>query len=126
MDRAAAQKWFTRRSFVPKCSRNPLQPNKAVGADTDGRYALTEGTVPPHHGAPEHIHHREDEAFYILEGEFEIDCGGEVHSRSCRRVCHTDSRTCLTNRARFSSVQSPSGIEGFFEHMSPAGRSGAT
>jgi uncharacterized cupin superfamily protein len=30
------------------------------------------------HGAPEHIHHREDEAFYILEGEFEIECGGEV------------------------------------------------
>jgi hypothetical protein len=36
---------------------------KAVGEDTDGRYALTEGIVPPHHGAPEHIHHREDEAF---------------------------------------------------------------
>ena len=42
---------------------------KAVGEDTEGRYALTEGIVPPHHGAPEHIHHREDEAFYILEGE---------------------------------------------------------
>lgn len=51
---------------------------KAVGADTDGQYALTESIVPPHHGEPEHIHHREDEAFYILEGEFEIECGGEV------------------------------------------------
>jgi hypothetical protein len=28
-------------------------------------------------GAPQHIHHREDEAFYILEGEFEKR-GGEV------------------------------------------------
>jgi mannose-6-phosphate isomerase-like protein (cupin superfamily) len=50
---------------------------KATSADTDGKYALTEGVVPPHHGAPAHIHHREDEAFYILEGEFEIECGGE-------------------------------------------------
>ena len=51
---------------------------KVVGEETEGRYALTEGNVPPHHGAPELIHHREDEAFYILEGEFEIECGGEV------------------------------------------------
>lgn len=51
---------------------------KAISEDTEGRYALTEGIVQPHHGPPEHIHHREDEAFYILEGEFEIECGGEV------------------------------------------------
>ena len=25
-----------------------------------------------YHGAPEHIHHREDEAFYNLEGEFDM------------------------------------------------------
>jgi len=55
---------------------------KAAGEDTDGRYAFTEGIVPPHHGAPEHVHHREDEAFYILEDEFEIECGGEVFKAS--------------------------------------------
>ena len=63
-------------------SANPAPSEGAslwrVGEDTEGRYALTEGIVPPHHGAPEHIHHREDEAFYILEGEFEIECGGEI------------------------------------------------
>jgi mannose-6-phosphate isomerase-like protein (cupin superfamily) len=47
---------------------------KATANDTGGLYAFTEGVVPPHRGAPLHVHHREDEAFYVLEGEFEIEC----------------------------------------------------
>ena len=31
---------------------------------------------------PAYIYHREDDAFYVLEGEFEIDCGGEVFKAS--------------------------------------------
>ena len=86
---------------------------KAVGEDTEGRYALTEGIVPPHHGAPEHIHHREDEAFYILEGEFEIECGGEIFRASpgtfalLPRVSRTDSRTWRIDRAKFYSCSPP-------------------
>ena len=43
----------------------------ATGEDTQERFALIElvgrkGNVPP-----PHIHHREDETFYILEGENE-------------------------------------------------------
>jgi mannose-6-phosphate isomerase-like protein (cupin superfamily) len=45
---------------------------KAVSEDTGGEYSLYEATIPPQHGAPPHIHHRETEAFYVLEGEFEI------------------------------------------------------
>ena len=37
--------------------------SKAFGEDIDGRYTLTDGTLPPHHGAPENIHHRKDKAF---------------------------------------------------------------
>jgi quercetin dioxygenase-like cupin family protein len=42
---------------------------KAVSEDTDGAYALIEDWIPPEAGTPPHVHRREDESFYILEGE---------------------------------------------------------
>src|SRR3954464_9129755 len=41
----------------------------ATGADTNGKYALWEAIVPPGGGPPPHVHSREEEGFYILEGE---------------------------------------------------------
>ena len=41
----------------------------ATGEDTDGEYFLVEAVVPPGGGPPSHIQTREEEAFYILEGE---------------------------------------------------------
>ena len=45
---------------------------KASGEDTGGAFALIEVLVPPNSGPPPHLHRREDEAFYVLEGEFEV------------------------------------------------------
>jgi quercetin dioxygenase-like cupin family protein len=45
---------------------------KASGQDTGGAFTLIEVQVPPNSGPPPHVHRREDEAFYILEGEFEV------------------------------------------------------
>ena len=45
---------------------------KASGEDTGGAFALIEVVVPPQSGPPPHRHSREDEAFYVLEGEFEV------------------------------------------------------
>jgi mannose-6-phosphate isomerase-like protein (cupin superfamily)/SAM-dependent methyltransferase len=41
----------------------------AVGEETGGRYALWEAIVYPGGGPPTHVHSREEEGFYILEGE---------------------------------------------------------
>lgn len=41
----------------------------AIGDETNGKYAMWEAIVPPGGGPPPHIHSREEEAFYILEGE---------------------------------------------------------
>src|SRR3954453_9140981 len=49
---------------------------KAGGEDTGGAFALIEVLVPPQSGPPPHIHRREDEAFYVLEGEFEVHVDG--------------------------------------------------
>ncbi|HVL14455.1 MAG TPA: cupin domain-containing protein [Gemmata sp.] len=49
----------------------------ATGDDTGGRYALWEAVVPPGGGPPPHVHSREEEGFYILEGEITFTVGGE-------------------------------------------------
>jgi mannose-6-phosphate isomerase-like protein (cupin superfamily) len=41
----------------------------ATGEDTNGKYTLIEALVGPGGGPPPHVHSREDEGFYILEGE---------------------------------------------------------
>lgn len=43
--------------------------------DSGGALSIIEVTEPPNAAAPLHVHHAEDETFYILEGEvvFELD-----------------------------------------------------
>lgn len=41
----------------------------ATGEDTAGDYFAMEAVVPPGGGPPAHIQTREEEAFYVLEGE---------------------------------------------------------
>ncbi len=45
---------------------------KRVSEDTDGAFTLFEVTAAPQSPPAPHIHHREDETYYILEGEFEF------------------------------------------------------
>jgi quercetin dioxygenase-like cupin family protein len=47
----------------------------ATGEDTNGKYAMWEAIVPPGGGPPPHVHSREEEGFYILEGEITLQIG---------------------------------------------------
>ncbi len=47
----------------------------ATGEQTGGVYTLAEARVLPGGGPPPHIHHREDESFFILEGEVTFQLG---------------------------------------------------
>jgi quercetin dioxygenase-like cupin family protein len=49
----------------------------ATGEETNGKYALYEALVPPGGGPPPHVHSREEEGFYILEGEITFTINGE-------------------------------------------------
>jgi len=49
----------------------------ATGDDTNGKYAMWEAIVPPGGGPPPHVHSREEEGFYILEGEITFTVNGE-------------------------------------------------
>ena len=49
----------------------------ATGETTDGRFCLLEAvTMPVGLASPDHTHHNEDEAFYVLEGEVRFVCDG--------------------------------------------------
>jgi quercetin dioxygenase-like cupin family protein len=48
---------------------------KAGGEQTGGALTVIEFTFPEGAGPPRHIHDREDEAYYILDGVIAIDCG---------------------------------------------------
>jgi mannose-6-phosphate isomerase-like protein (cupin superfamily) len=50
---------------------------KATGKQTDGHYALVE-VLDPEGPQPLHVHHREDEGFWILEGEVTFEVGEET------------------------------------------------
>ena len=51
---------------------------RATAADTGGRMSVVEVTEPPHAEAPLHVHRREDEAFYVLDGSVTIHVGDDV------------------------------------------------
>ena len=49
----------------------------ATGEDTNGKYAIWEAIVPPGGGPPPHVHSREEESFYVLDGEITFTVNGE-------------------------------------------------
>lgn len=49
----------------------------ATGEQTGGAYCLAEAIVPPGGGPPPHFHTREEESFYVLEGEITFTVDGK-------------------------------------------------
>jgi quercetin dioxygenase-like cupin family protein len=97
------------------------------GEDTGGGYALTDSTVPPRGEAPPHIHHREDEAFWVIEGELEIMVGEDTFEASAGSFVHLPRGVIHTYKnvgaapARFLSLMVPAGLEKFFEEVGKPG-----
>ena len=52
---------------------------KAEGSALEGRASLMEAVVGREAEPPEHIHHREDEAWYVLDGQLTFHVAGEAH-----------------------------------------------
>src|SRR5438094_9287123 len=54
---------------------------KATGAETAGSFSFWEDLVPPGAGAPPHVHLHEDEAFYVISGEIQVEFEGQSAPR---------------------------------------------
>jgi|SRR5215831_6951854 len=95
----------------------------ATGEDTQGQFALLEivgrkGNVPP-----PHIHHREDEIFYVLDGELTVSVGDRIIKATPgtmvflpRNVQH--SFTIDSEQGRMLVLLTPAGFEGWFKDFS--------
>jgi len=46
-----------------------------TSAETNGAFAVIEVITLPQAGVPLHLHTREDETFFVLEGSLEVQCG---------------------------------------------------
>jgi quercetin dioxygenase-like cupin family protein len=55
---------------------NNLCVVKATTESTGGAFSMTYQIAPPGHATPYHLHHVEDEAFYVLDGEYTFICDG--------------------------------------------------
>ena len=91
---------------------------KASAETTGGRVAVIEHLAPRGSGSPLHVHRREDEWFYVIEGELTFWVGGEVIAAPAgsfvygpRDVPHTF--LVSSDEARFLLVTEPAGFEAF-------------
>lgn len=57
-----------------------LSPCKLTGEDTAGELSAFELIALPQSGPYLHVHHREDEWYYVLSGEFLFKAGGQSHT----------------------------------------------
>jgi quercetin dioxygenase-like cupin family protein len=56
---------------------NGLYVLMATSESTGGAFSLIYETAEPGHATPYHLHHFEDEAFFVLDGEFTFICDGK-------------------------------------------------
>jgi mannose-6-phosphate isomerase-like protein (cupin superfamily) len=96
---------------------------KASAADTNGMYTLVEITAPAGLQTPLHVHYREDEGFYVLEGSVTIEVGDQTvelgpgeHAFGPRDVPHRF--TVGPDGAHMIWVLTPGGFEHFVEEAS--------
>jgi quercetin dioxygenase-like cupin family protein len=96
---------------------------KAGGEATGGRVMVTEQRAQRGVGSPLHVHHREDEWFYVLDGEVTFWVGGEVVVAPAgtfvygpRDIAHTFVVT--SDEARFLLVTEPGDFVGFLRAAS--------
>src|SRR2546427_104322 len=96
---------------------------KLVGGDTDNAVAVLHFTVPKLSGPPLHRHSREDEWFYVLDGEltFEVDgqrfTGGTGTSAFVPRGAAHTYQNFRDEPAHILVMETPSGLERFFDDV---------
>lgn len=92
------------------------------GQESGGCFALVECEGARGHAPPLHVHHREDEMLYVLEGQITVLLGEEEFLAQAgvaltlpRGVEH--SFVVESEEARVLVVLSPAGFEGFLSEM---------
>ncbi len=96
---------------------------KVSAADTGGTCAMVEQITPPGWGPPLHVHTREDEMMYVLDGEYEVRLGDQTLRVTAgqavgmpRNVPHTFKNVGATD-GRLLAVMTPGTLEPYFHEI---------
>jgi mannose-6-phosphate isomerase-like protein (cupin superfamily) len=105
-----------------------LTTNLAETKDTNGAFLLVEAMLAPGTEPPPHVHTREDELFYVLEGEFDVYVGKDafkVKGGECVFMPRFRPHAFVIRspRLRLLALFTPAGLEEVFRPWStPAQR----
>jgi mannose-6-phosphate isomerase-like protein (cupin superfamily) len=105
---------------TPIWYRGTLMTFKAGADTTGGALTVIEHTMPARFAAPPHVHHAEDEPWYVLEGRVRFFCQDQTFDAEPgtfvflpRDVVHS-FRVDESGPARMLLTGVPAGIERFF------------
>lgn len=105
--------WFT----------DGLTTLKASREDTQNRWTVLEFLLPPGQVTPPHVHHAEDEAWYVLEGAVHFRCGEDAFQATAgsfvfapKDIVHS-FQIDPAGPARMLMFASPTGFEKFVEEF---------
>ena len=99
----------------------------ADASDTNGAYCLMEVLLQPGNEPPPHVHTREDELFYVIEGNFDAFAGEErfsVGAGGCVFLPRLKPHAFIVRspELRMLALFSPGGIEDAFRVIDASAR----
>jgi mannose-6-phosphate isomerase-like protein (cupin superfamily) len=96
---------------------------RITSASTGGAYCAFEQVLAPGQGVPLHVHSRDDEVYYILEGRLEMQCGQRAFTaeagamvvipRGIPHAFHNPAKTPI----RFLNLFIPGGFDEFVAEL---------
>ena len=120
--------------FVPPGAGRALEFNgvthKLRGDQTGGAYYLFESVFGPGAGNKLHIHRREDEVGYVLEGALEIRLADQTVVVEAGSVAHLPKniphalRNPLQTPSRYLFMTIPAGLDQWFDALAAARQAG--
>ena len=120
--------------FVPQHSGKKLEfravTHKLTGQQTGGAYYLFETVFGPETGNRLHVHRREDEVAYVLEGALEIRLADQTVVVETGSVAHLPKnvphaiRNPLKTSSRYLFMTIPAGLDEWFDALETAQRDG--
>jgi mannose-6-phosphate isomerase-like protein (cupin superfamily) len=95
---------------------------KARAETTNGTFTALENVIPPMQGPPLHLHVREDEMWYVLDGHVRFKADDRMFDAPTRSFMfiprgtpHCFQNVSATTPARLLVMFTPAGMERFFE-----------
>jgi mannose-6-phosphate isomerase-like protein (cupin superfamily) len=104
---------------------------KVTGKQTGGSYGTVEAECAPGDGAPPHVHLREDESFFVIEGDMSFVCGGKSFLAKPGSFLHIPKGMVHAFKNESNAVvrmlvtYSPAGFEQFFDRIGRPAEPGA-